>query len=350
MKNKKFLGLIALLVLSMLIVACSEDSENNNNNNNKEETSQKEDSNESSTTEVDNGLGDYPNKPIDVIVAYKAGGGTDVGARLLTTAAEQMSDHSFVVQNREGAGGEMGYNFLTQSEPDGYTIGFINLPTFVSLPEERDTEYSIDDVEPIMLHVYDPALLIVNPDTGLETLDDFLTYAKDNPNEITVANNGTGASNHIIAAHFEAKADIELNHVPFDGTNELITALRGGHVMAGVAKLSEVSQHVQSGEIVALASMTEERLEELPDVPTLMEHDIDVIGASGRGVVAPKGTDPKIIEYLHDVLKEAVESEEHIEQANNINLPLRYMGPDEFQDFINDQDEENKALKEILDF
>lgn len=330
---KRYLVFISLFLFSLFIVACSDEGSNNDN-----------------TASESEGLPEgYPNKPIDVVVAYKAGGGTDVGARILTSAAEEVSDHSFVVQNREGAGGETGYNFLAQSDPDGYTIGFINLPTFVSLPEERPTEYSIDDVEPIMLHVYDPALLIVKPGSGIETLDDFLAFAEENPNQITVANNGTGASNHIIAAHFEARADIELNHVPFDGTNELITALRGGHVMAGVAKLSEVSQHVQSEEIVAVASMTEDRLDEFPDVPTLMENDIDVIGASGRGVVAPKDTDPAIIEYLHEILKEAAETDEHIEQADNIDLPLRYMGPEEFQEFINEQDEDNKELKEILD-
>lgn len=302
-------------------------------------------SDDSSADDMEN----FPEKPIDVVVAYKAGGGTDVGARILTNAAEKVSDDSFVVQNREGAGGETGYNFLAKSDPDGYTIGFINLPTFVSLPEERPTEYDIDDVEPIMLHVYDPAVLVVKPGGGIDTLDDFLDYAKEKPNEITVANNGTGASDHIIAAHFEAKAGIELNHIPFDGTNELVTALRGGHVMAGVAKLSEASSHIDSGEIIAVAAMTEERLDELPDVPTLMENDIDVIGASGRGVVAPKGTDPEIIEYIHGVLKEAMETDEHIEQAGNIELPLRYMGPEEFGDFIEEQDKENKELKEIID-
>lgn len=321
--RKGIFGFIFIIALSLIVAGCSEDSSESNEN--------------------------FPEKPIDVVVAYKAGGGTDVGARILTNAAEEVSGDSFVVQNREGAGGETGYNFLAKSDPDGYTIGFINLPTFVSLPEERPTEYNIDDVEPIMLHVYDPALLIVKPGGGIDTLDDFLDYAEENPNEITVANNGTGASNHIIAADFESEAGIELNHVPFDGTNELVTALRGGHVMAGVAKQSEVAAHIDSGEIVAVAAMTEERLDDFPDVPTLMENDIDVIGASGRGVVAPKGTDPEVIDYIHDVLKEAMESEEHIEQAENIDLPLRYMGPDEFGEFIEEQDKENKELQEKID-
>lgn len=330
MKATKKSLLALLLSLTLLAVGCSA-------NDKKESGSQAE------------GGSDFPNKPIDVVVSYKAGGGTDVGARILTNAAEKVSGHNFVVQNREGAGGELGYNYLAKSKPDGYTIGFINLPTFVSLPQERPTEYSIDDVEPIILHVYDPALLVVKPGSGIETLDKFLEYAKENPKKITVANNGTGASNHIIAAHFEKKADIELNHVPFDGTNELVTSLRGGHVMAGVAKLSEIMPHIKSGELEAVAAMTEERLEELPDVPTLIENNIDVIGASGRGVVAPKGTDPEIIEKLHEILKEAMESEEHIEQAQNMDLPLRYMGPEEFGKFIEEQDKENKELAEILD-
>lgn len=321
---RKKLFFILLIALTMILFGCAD--------------------NEGSGEDIE----DFPNKEIDVVVAYKAGGGTDVGARILTNAAEKVSDVNFVVQNREGSGGELGYNYLAQSDPDGYTIGFINLPTFVSLPEERQTEYSIDDVEPIMLHVYDPALLVVKSDSDITELDAFLEYAKDNPNKLTVANNGTGASNHIIAAHFEHEADIDLNHVPFDGTNELVTALRGGHVLAGVAKVSEVMPHIESGELTPVAAMTEERLDNLPDVPTLMENGIDVVGASGRGLVAPKGTDPKIIEKLHDILKEAMESDEHIEQAENIDLPLRYMGPEEFGEFIEQQDKENKELSKIL--
>ena len=197
----------------------------------------------------------------------------------------------------------MGYTYLTKAKPDGYTIGFINLPTFVSLPEERPTEYKIDDVEAIMLHVYDPAFLVVQKGSDIDTLDKFLAYAKENPQKITIANNGTGASNHIAAAHFELEAGIEVTHVPFDGTNELVTALRGGHVMAGVAKLSEIASHVANGELVAVASMTEERLEGFEDVPTLKEHGINVVAASGRGVVAPKGTPQEIIDKLHAILK-----------------------------------------------
>ncbi len=338
MKRQNLLFFAMLLAFSFL-VACGGTEEG--------PTSQV--SSETDATQESGMADNYPERPIDVVVAYAAGGGTDVGARILTSAAENVSGHSFVVQNREGAGGEMGFNYLAKSNPDGYTIGFINLPTFVSLPEERPTEYKIGDVEPIMLHVYDPAVLVVKPGSGLDTLDEFLDFANENPGKITVSNNGTGASNHIIAAHFESVADIDLNHVPFNGTNELITALRGGHVMAAVAKISEVSQHLNSGEIIAVASMTDERLPELTDVPTLMENGIDVIGASGRGVVAPKGTPQEVIDYIHDILKEAMETEEHINQAENINLPLRYMGQEDFSNFILQQYEDNKELREILD-
>ncbi|MBM7095761.1 tripartite tricarboxylate transporter substrate binding protein [Bacillus sp. H-16] len=338
MKLKLKLFLTSILLVSLTLIAACGDGEVADNEGNED------------GAEASEGMPDgYPERPIDVVVAYAAGGGTDVGARVLVSAAEQVNGDNFVVQNREGAGGELGFNYMTSADPDGYTIGFINLPTFVSLPQERPTEYGLDDIEPIMLHVYDPAVLVVKPESGLDTLEEFLDYSEENPGKITVANNGTGASNHIIAAHFEHEAGIELNHVPFDGTNELVTALRGGHVMAGVAKISEVAAHLDSGEIIALASMTDERLEELEDVPTLMENDIDVIGASGRGIVAPAGTDPEIIDYLHEVFKEAMESEEHINQADNISLPLRYMGPEEFGEFIHQQDEDNKQLRELLD-
>lgn len=287
----------------------------------------------------------YPSKPVNVIVAYKAGGGTDVGARILISEAQKSFEQPFVIVNKPGADGEIGYTELLKSAPDGYTIGFINLPTFVSIPLQRKTNFQKDDAQAIMNHVYDPGVLVVKGDSKWNTLEEFVEDAKANPGTLTVSNNGTGASNHIGAAHFAHEAGIEVTHVPFGGSTDMIAALRGDHVNATVAKISEVGSLVNSGELRLLASFTDERLENFAEVPTLKEKGYDVLFGSARALVAPKGTPEEIITKLHDVFKAALESPENIEKSNNANLPLKYMSPEDLTNYINEQEQ---YIKEIV--
>lgn len=291
----------------------------------------------------------FPEKNIEVIVAYKAGGGTDVGARILASEAEKIIGQPVVIINRDGSDGELGYTELTKANPDGYTIGFINLPTFVNLTLERETQYEIGDVEPILNHVYDAGVLVVQGSSDLETLEDFIAYAEANPSEITISNNGTGASNHIGAAHFEYEAGIDVTHVPFGGSTDMLAALRGGHVMASVAKISEVAALADAGELRILASFTENRLENFQDVPTMKESGYDILFGSARALVAPKGTPQEIIDYLHDNFKAAMETEEHMEKAKNADLPIMYMSPEELGQYIVNEEEYLLGIGEFLD-
>ncbi|ABR49224.1 Uncharacterized protein UPF0065 [Alkaliphilus metalliredigens QYMF] len=294
--------------------------------------------------------GEYPTKPVDVIVAYAAGGGTDVGARLLTSVAEKDFAQPLVIQNIEGAGGEIGYTELAKADPDGYTIGFINLPTYVSLPMDRETQYAVDDLIPIGNHVYDPGVLVVQASSQWETLEDFIEDAKADPGSISVSNNGAGASNHIGAAHFEYEAGIELIHAPFDGTSNMLAALRGSHVDASVAKISEVADLVNGGELRILASFTEQRLDEFSEVPTLTEKGFEILFGSARALMAPKDTPDEIMETLQELFKNAIQSEEHLNKANEANLPIMYMGPEELQRYIENEAVYLQEVKPMIGF
>lgn len=319
---KKALSLVLALFLALSISGCS-----------------KSDSNPADSSSK------YPEKPINVIVAYKAGGGTDVGARILASVAEKKIGQPMVIVNKPGADGELGYTELCKAKPDGYTIGFINLPTFVSLPLERKTQYTKEDAVPILNHVFDPGVIAVKADSQWKTLEDFVAYAKANPEKITISNNGTGASNHIGAAHFEMLAGIKVTHVPFGGSADMIAALRGDHVNATVAKISEVASLVKSGELRMLATYTEKRLENFKDVPTLKEKGYDVLFGSARALVAPKGTPADIVKKLHDTFKAAMESDEHMEKANNADLPIMYMSPEELKAYM---EKDEAYLKEVV--
>lgn len=331
---KKLLVVLLSLLLVLNLVACSSDQESTTEGEAKQEVSAAD---------------GFPNKPIEVIVAYKAGGGTDRGARVLTAAAQKTIDQPLVIINKPGADGELGFTELVNAKPDGYTIGFINLPTFVSLPLNRDTKYTKDDVEPLMNYVYDAGVLVVKADSQWQTLDDFTKYAKENPEKITISNNGTGASNHIGAAHLALEADIKVTHVPFGGSKDMLAALRGGHVDATVAKISEVANLVKNGELRLLASFTEERLADFPEVPTLKEKGYDILFGSARALAAPKGVPKEILEKLHNMLKETIEQPEHMEAAKNSNLQIKYMSPEELKTFMDDTEIYLKDVTTKLD-
>ena len=287
----------------------------------------------------------YPSKAVNVIVAYKAGGGTDVGARILISEAQKSFSQPFVIVNKPGADGEIGYTELLKAKPDGYTIGFINLPTFVSIPLQRKTNFKKEDAAAILNHVFDPGVLAVKADSKWQTLEDFIEDAKANPDKLTVSNNGTGASNHIGAAHFAYEAGVKITHVPFGGSTDMIAALRGNHVDATVAKIREVGNLVKNNEFRILATFTEKRLDNFSEVPTLKEKGYNVLFGSARALVAPKGTPDEIINILHNTFKTALEAPENIEKSNNSNLPLQYMSPEELTNYINEQE---LYIKEIV--
>ncbi len=297
--------------------------------------------------ETNSGI-NYPEKEIKIIVAYKAGGGTDRGARILMKEAQSEFEKPLVIVNRPGADGQLGFTELAKAKPNGYTIGFINLPNYTSLTLTRETQFDKDSIIPIINYVYDQGVFVVRNEENWENIQDFVADAKARPNEITVSNNGTGASNHIGAAEFAHKSGIELKHIPFGGSSDMLAALRGGHVDATVAKISEVANLVKAGELKILASFTDSRLKDFPETPTLTENGYEVIFGSARGIAAPAGTPQEIIDLLHDRFKKAIESESHLVAAKNANMPIYYMGPKEYKEFMDKQEADLKVALEVL--
>ncbi len=337
---KKIIAMILLVTLAISAAGCAP----------KQETASAPAESSSSTSEAAEAVGsDFPNKPIEVVVAYKAGGGTDRGARVLAAEAEKHLEQPLVIINKPGADGELGFTELSKAKPDGYTIGFINLPTFVSLTLNRETGYDVNGVEPILNYVYDPGVLVVRGDSEWSTVEEFIDFAKNNPEKVTISNNGTGASNHIGAAHLEYEAGIKVTHVPFGGSSDMLAALRGSHVDATVAKLSEVAQLHESGELRIIASFTEDRLGNFEEVPTLEEKGYKIYFGSARAIVAPAGTPKEIVQKLHDMLKTVIDTPEHMEAAANVDLSIEYMSPEELRDYITKTEEYLKDVSTKLD-
>ena len=177
----------------------------------------------------------YPDKPISMIVAYGPGGGTDLTARVIGPFIEKHlgGGAKIVVVNRPGAGGEIGFTALADAAPDGYTIGFINTPNVLSIPIERKTGYSWERFELLGNIVDDPGGFSVHNAGEIKTLADLVTYAKANPNTVTVGTTGVGSDDHLAMLAFQKITGVKMTHVPFPGSSAVRTALVGRHITVG---------------------------------------------------------------------------------------------------------------------
>lgn len=279
-----------------------------------------------------------PEKDINVVVAYKAGSGTDTGARILCAAAEKYTGKTLVVVNKEGADGKIGYTELANAKPDGYTIGFINLPTYASLATEDNSPFKEDSITPICNHLAEPSCVVVRKDSQFNTIEDLVKYCQEHPSEIKCSTNGEKASNHIGIQLLAKMANFEVTNVPYGGTADQLLALRQGEVDISVPKVGDVSSLIgENGELKMLATYTEKRLDDYPDVPTLKEKGYDLIYGSYRALVGPKEMPQEMVDFYAKAFKDAMEDPDNIEKSKNAGLTVNYMGQEDLTAFIHSQ-------------
>ena len=250
----------------------------------------------------------YPQKPITLVVPYAAGGGTDTGNRILAKYAEKHLGQPIVIQNVEGGGGEIGFSQMLRSKPDGYTIGAATLG-HITLTVMRTASYDIvKDVQPVSLIVSDPTTLVIRADDSrFSSIEDIVKYAKENPNKFTVGTSGAGSSDHFSLLALSKAAGVQMKPVHFGGASEAKAAFLGGHVDAFLPSYGEAKQLLTDKKIKMIAVATDERFEEIKDVPTFKEKGLNVLNSSIRGLAAPKGTPKEVLEKLADSFKKATE-------------------------------------------
>lgn len=286
---------------------------------------------------------EYPDRPISVMVSYGAGGATDFQARVVTMAAseEQYLGQPMVIINKPGAGGRVGWNwFARQAEPDGYMLAAYNMPHFVAQVVEGGVQFDIDSFEPIANWGADPAVVIVGKDSEFNTIEDLVAFAKENPGKTTVSGAGLFVGHHIALLQLEQAADIDLAYIPTQGGGSAaMTAVMAGTVMSGINNLSDAYRALKSGDVKVLAIADLERSTEfLPDVPTLMERGIDVDDTSVnfRGLMAPKGTPPEVIEELAKAVPEMFRDSRTAEQLAAGGAGVRIMDAGEVRKMWDD--------------
>ena len=259
-----------------------------------------------------------PTGPVNMIVAYKAGNGTDQTARILAKYAEKYIGQTIVIDNVDGGSGSIGWSKLAESDPDGMTIGFINLPNFNnSIVKELGT-YKTDDFAAICNHVTETSIVVVRADDDrFPDLDALVAYGREKQgtkDELIASTNGNGASNHIGAQAFANSAEFTYIDVPQGNTADELLSLRGGEADFCVVKVADIAS--MADEVRVLGVFSTERIEELPDVPTLGElgYYPDWLGSS-RCIVAPAGVSEDVIKFYEEAFKATMEDPEYQEAA-----------------------------------
>lgn len=245
-------------------------------------------------------MAEYPDKPISYIIPFNPGGESDITARLQETHLEKFLGQSVNVSHKPGGGGAVGWgSFQRTAKPTGYEVIGVNIPHIVGQPIIRkDAGYKTDNWDLVMWFHFTPNALIVNKNSNIKTLDDFIAYAKKHPKALTVGGSGTYSANHLEMLKLEKKAGIKLTYVPHTGTGPLVPAVLGNHIKAVMSYSMLGTQYKEKLRVLAVAS--EERVPTIPDAPTFKELGYDVVGGAFRGVAAPKGTPKAVINKLAD--------------------------------------------------
>ncbi len=290
-----------------------------------------------------------PNGPVSMIVAYKAGSGTDNTARILAKYAEKYVGQTIVIENVEGGSGSIGWSQLADADPDGQTIGFINLPNFSSSIVNEMGTYTVDSFAPICNHVTETSIVIVRADDDrFPDLDALVAFGKENEGsktELLASTNGPQASNHIGAQAFANSAGFMYTDIPQGGTADQLLSLRGAEADFAVVKLADIAG--QESEYRILGVFNDERLPELPDVPTLKElgYYEGWLGSS-RCLVAPAGVSEDVVKFYEEAFKAAMEDPEYIEAAEQAGMATDYKDAETTGTLIQQQQEFAESLAE----
>ncbi len=290
---------------------------------------------------------DFPTKPIKLVIAFPAGGPTDITMRSLADSAGKILGQPVIVENKPGAGGTLPAQTLQSAQADGYTVGQIPLGVF-RLP--YTTKINWDPVKDIsyVINVTGYAFGIVVPvDSPLKTWTHFVAWAKANPGKLSYGSTGTMTSPHLTTELIAQKLGIELLHVPYKGSADLMQSILGGNIMAA-ADSTGFAPQVEAGKLRVLNTWGAERLAKFPDAPTLKELGLDIVQNSPFGIGAPKGTPPAVVKRLHDAFKQAMEQESYRTALARYDMVPMYMSTAGYQKFAQDTFTREKALIEKL--
>jgi tripartite-type tricarboxylate transporter receptor subunit TctC len=243
---------------------------------------------------------DYPTRPVRFVVGYPAGGSTDIIARLIGQRLSDRMGQQFVIENKPGAGNNIGTETVVKADPDGYTVLLVNPANFINNSLYTNLNFNfVRDIAPVASFNRVPNVMTVNPEVPARTVAEFIAYVKANPGKVNMASSGNGTSVHLSGEMFMAMSGAKMLHVPYRGAAPAITDLLGNRVQVMFDNMPSIIGHIQGGALRALAVTTATRSPQLPDVPTVAETAPGYEASALFGMGAPKKTPPEIIAKLN---------------------------------------------------
>lgn len=295
---------------------------------------------------------DYPTRPIRMIVPYAPGGNVDISARIIAAPLGEILGQTVVVDNRPGAGGNLGASLVAKATPDGYTLLVgssgplsVNPVIFKSLPYD-----SLKDFAPISTVQAVPLVVLASPRAGINSVAELVAAAKARPGKLTMASAGAGTTNHFAIELFASMADIKVLHVPYKGSGPALSELLGGQVETMVDQLAASIGYVKDGRLKVLAVTTTQRASALPNTPTL-----DELGYKGYqaatllGLLAPAGTPRPVIARLNAAVRKTMDNSAVSERFRGLGANPGASSPEEFSKRIRDELQQWQALVKKLD-
>ena len=289
----------------------------------------------------------FPVRPIRLLIAFPAGGPTDITMRQLADNASRILGQPVIVENKSGAGGTLPAQALQTAQPDGYTLAQIPLGVF-RLP--YTTKINWDPIKDIsyIINVTGYAFGMVVPVNGpIKNWADFVAWAKANPGKLSYGSTGVLTSPHLTTELAAQKLGLQLNHIPYKGSAELNQAILGGQIMAASDSTGWASL-VEAGKVRPINTWGEQRLPKFPDVPTLKELGLDIVQNSPFGIGAPRGTPADVVKRLHDAFKKAMEDPSYVQALGRYDMLPIYMDSAQYTKFAQETYMKEKALVEKL--
>ena len=250
----------------------------------------------------------YPGRPVKIVVAFTAGGTTDIMARTVGQRLSEKLGQPFVVENKPGAGGNIGTESVVRAAPDGYTLIVNSVgPMAVNPTLYKNLGYNpLTDLVPIAQIADVPNVLVVHPSTGVKSMEEFIRHARDSPGQLNYASTGIGTSSHLSSHMLAARAGFQATHVPYKGA-EALKDLLAGRIQFMFATIPSVIQHIRAGNLTAIAVSSTQRSRSMPQVPTVAESGFPGFEAgSWFGFFAPKGTPRDVILTLNAAVNEII--------------------------------------------